>query len=76
MRRGSSVLDTPFHVTLPLSGRSTSRQTRIVVVFPAPFAPRNPKTSPGPTEKLTPSSARTVPNVLTRESMTSVTARD
>src|SRR3979411_3239554 len=37
-----------------------------VVVFPAPFAPRNPRISPRPTWKLTPSTARTTPKRLTR----------
>ena len=37
---------------------------RIVVVLPAPFAPRKPKTSPGPTLKLTPSRAAIAPKRL------------
>ena len=34
---------------------------RIVVVLPAPFGPRNPKTSPAPTEKLRSSTPRSCP---------------
>src|SRR4051812_5213589 len=43
----------------------------IVVVFPAPLGPRNPKTSPGSTENETPRTASTSPNVL-RSSLTSI----
>src|SRR6266496_3809149 len=49
-----------------------SRTIRIVVVLPAPFAPRNPKTSPGRTLKVTPSRATTLPNRLCSASMTRV----
>ena len=35
---------------------------RIVVVFPAPLGPRNPCTSPGRTERSSPSRARVRPN--------------
>lgn len=38
----------------------------MVVVFPAPFGPRNPNTSPFPTENETSSTARRVPNRLAR----------
>jgi len=34
---------------------------RIVVVLPAPFGPRKPKTVPGSTFRFNPSSARTGP---------------
>ncbi len=37
----------------------------MVVVFPAPFGPRNPWTSPVPTVRSSPSSARAAPNVFT-----------
>src|SRR5512136_1226228 len=37
---------------------------RTVVVFPAPFGPRKPNTSPSPTWKVTPSTARTWPNLF------------
>jgi hypothetical protein len=39
---------------------------RRVVVFPAPFGPRNPVTEPGATEKLRFSTATTGPNLLLR----------
>src|SRR5207244_2575320 len=48
------------------------RTIRIVVVFPAPFAPRNPNTWPGATRKPMPSRATTSPKRLRRPSMTSV----
>ena len=38
------------------------RQIRIVVVLPAPFAPRKPKTSPGRTSNVSPSRAVVAPN--------------
>src|SRR5690606_27295896 len=38
----------------------------IVVVFPAPFGPRNPNTSPRPTENVTPSTATKSPKRRTR----------
>jgi hypothetical protein len=34
---------------------------RIAVVLPAPFGPTNPKSWPGPTVKLSPSSATVAP---------------
>ena len=40
------------------------RQIRIVVVLPAPFAPRKPKTSPRPTSKVSPSRAIVRPEPL------------
>ena len=43
---------------------------RIVVVLPAPLAPRNPKIWPAGTSNVSPSSATTRPNVLWRSSMT------
>src|SRR6266850_6813296 len=46
---------------------------RIVVVFPAPFGPRNPTISPRPTAKEMPRTASTVPNVLV-SSRTSIIA--
>ena len=41
----------PRQVTLPASARRMSRTIRIVVVLPAPFAPRKPKTWPGSTRE-------------------------
>src|SRR5699024_10915829 len=40
--------------------------TRMVVDLPAPFGPRKPWTSPCATSRSRPSSARVLPNVLTR----------
>src|ERR1700710_1226210 len=36
-----------------------------IVLLPAPFSPINPRTSPSPTVRSTPLSARLFPNVLT-----------
>jgi hypothetical protein len=41
-------------VTLPELGRMRPTSMRIVVVFPAPFGPRKPKTSPGSISNETP----------------------
>ncbi len=47
----------PFTMALPeLCARRVQRMF-IVVVFPAPFGPRNPKISPSITSKLTPFTA-------------------
>jgi len=40
---------------------------RSVVVFPAPFGPSSPKTSPGRASKETPSTARTSPGRPSRK---------
>ena len=45
---------------------------RIVVVLPAPFAPRKPNTSPAGIDRETPSRAWTSPNRLRRPSIDSV----
>ena len=42
---------------------------RIVVVFPAPFGPSNPKTVPSSTARSTPLTAFTVPNDFVRPSV-------
>ena len=44
---------------------------RIVVVLPAPFAPRKPRIPPGCTVKLTPSSAWTSPKRFVTPSISS-----
>jgi len=44
-------------VTAPLSGSSRPRIIRIVVVFPAPFGPRKPVTTPGRTVNVKPETA-------------------
>src|SRR5262245_31968576 len=51
-----------------------SRTIRIVVVLPAPFAPRNPYIWPSGTSNEIPSSAVTGPNRLTSLSRTSAMA--
>src|SRR5208283_1360464 len=58
-----SILATP----LVLDIRQQSILT--VVVFPAPFGPRNPKTSPSSTRSVTPSTAVSPPNFLVRFSV-------
>src|SRR3569833_508900 len=44
-------------LALPEDGVTNPASMRIVVVFPAPFGPRNPSTSPGLTVKVTSSTA-------------------
>src|SRR5258705_8303684 len=63
----------PSHATVPRFASSTPRTMRIVVVLPAPFAPRKPKTWPRGTSNVSPSSATTDPNVLWSWSMTRLT---
>ena len=46
--------------TVPASGKARQLRILIVVVFPAPFAPRNPTTSFSPTVKETSSRTRTL----------------
>src|SRR2546423_8415330 len=60
----------PSQATVPSSGRTTPRAMRIVVVLPAPFAPRKPKTWPRGTSNDRPSRAWTAPNRLARRSTT------
>ena len=59
MRRGRSAVGVPCQLVDPASARRRSRTIRIVVVLPAPFAPRKPKISPGSTRKSIPSRATT-----------------
>jgi hypothetical protein len=47
----------PLTVTLPAVGWSSPRMSRMVVVFPAPFGPRNPVTMPGRTVNVRSSTA-------------------
>ena len=44
-------------LALPEVGVMKPASMRMVVVFPAPFGPRNPSTSPGLTVKVTSSTA-------------------
>ncbi len=54
----------------PEVGLSRPHSMRMVVDFPAPFGPRNPKTSPLRTVRLSRSTATKLPNRLTRFSIT------
>src|SRR5215472_16162242 len=60
-------------VAVPPSGVTRPSSARNVVVFPAPFRPRNPATVPAPTSKLSSSTASTGPNRLVSR-CTSITA--
>src|SRR5213083_95519 len=53
-------------VTLPAVGRMRPTSMRMVVVFPAPFGPRKPKTSPGWRSKETESTMVRFPMTLVR----------
>src|SRR6266481_4921543 len=57
-------------MAVPTEGVRIVASMRNVVVFPAPLAPNNPKISPGLHRKLTPSTARTSPRVLSRNFFT------
>src|SRR6266581_4144390 len=61
---------TPATSAVPEVGRIRVPRTRTVVVFPAPFGPRNPNTSPIPTSKVRSSKARRSPNRLVSERAT------
>src|SRR5438045_1365249 len=56
----------PATVASPPLGASSPVSIRIAVVLPAPFAPRNPNTSPAPTSKETWSTAVKEPKVRVR----------
>ena len=51
---------------LPLIGMVSPHSIRIVVVFPAPFAPRKPKISPAAIDIVILSAATVLPNLLAR----------
>src|SRR5215472_639660 len=53
-------------VAVPLVGAVRPSSIRRVVVLPAPLGPRKPVTRPGPTSKLKPSTAVTLPYRLVR----------
>ncbi len=55
----------PKSSTLPSVGRISPRSIRSEVVFPAPFGPRYPKTSPRSTVRSTPATAVSSPYRLT-----------
>src|SRR5215216_2400 len=56
---------------MPLVGFSAPHIRRMAVVLPAPSGPTSPTISPARTCRLSPSSARKVPKVLTRPSVSS-----
>ena len=57
----SRLESSPNTLSLPPVGLIRSSRRRIVVVFPAPFGPRNPNTSPASTEKSTSAMPRFCP---------------
>ena len=57
----------PSHLRSSSISRHVSIRT--VVVFPAPLGPRNPKTSPSLTSRVSPSTAAVSPNFLVRFSV-------
>ena len=65
MRRASSspplATGTPATMALPLVGRPRPVRSRSVVVLPAPFGPRKPKTEPLGTVRSSASRAMTSP---------------
>src|SRR5215204_4349598 len=54
----------PITRAVPLEGRSAPTRPLIRVVFPAPFGPTKPNTSPLPTERSAPPNASTRPYLL------------
>src|SRR5882762_1879094 len=63
---GFSCTPSPHTETLPALGGMKPVIMRMVVDLPAPLGPRNPSTSPVPTSKETPSTARFEPKDLLR----------
>src|SRR5579875_943808 len=61
---GFLIRSYPHNVALPEVGRRIVVSILIVVLFPAPFGPRNPKISPSKTVKETPSTALVFPSKL------------
>src|SRR5258706_10391768 len=61
----------PSTCTVPASGWFSPSRISTVVVFPAPLGPSNPKHSPTPIDRSTPSTATTSPSLLTRPSQES-----
>src|SRR5574341_60210 len=64
--RGCSTTSCPATRAVPEAGGESVVSIRIVVVFPAPFGPRSPKTSPFCTEKLTDCTAARLPKYFVR----------
>src|SRR4030042_1018983 len=67
--RGSRAGSNPQTLTVPEVGSVRPRSISIVVVFPAPFGPRKPKTSPSATERLRLSTAFCFPQSLVSSSI-------
>src|SRR5438876_440715 len=63
---GCSSTSSPHTETAPALGGMKPVIMRMVVDLPAPLGPRNPSTSPFPTSKETPSTARFDPKDLLR----------
>jgi hypothetical protein len=63
---GSAVTSNPVTEAVPEEGARSVVSMRIVVVFPAPFGPRSPNTSPVPTVKLTAFTAARLPKYFVR----------
>src|SRR5512138_2001712 len=61
---------------MPLVGLSAPHIKRIAVVLPAPSGPTSPTISPARTCRSRPSTARKLPNVRTRFSVSSSTSFD
>ena len=61
-RVAETVGSPPNSRTVPAVGRMRPISILIVVVFPAPFVPRNPVTSPLPSERVRLSTALSEPN--------------
>ena len=66
------VIGVPLRRIRPAVGLVKPVRASTIVVFPAPFGPIRPTTSPGATWKLTPSTATTAPKRTVRSSISSV----
>ncbi len=64
MESGSLPTSFPAMKARPSVALMRQQRIRTVVVFPAPFGPKKPKTSPSFTWRLSPSMAVTSPNSL------------
>src|SRR5438270_10868357 len=67
---GSALTSMPSTQARPLVSGRMPLSILMTVVLPLPLGPRKPKTSPGSTRKLTPSTAVTSPNLRTTFSVT------
>src|SRR5271157_3176011 len=63
---GSAVTECPATRPSPDVGRRSVARKRMVVLLPAPLGPMNPKTSPLPMEKESPSTATKSPYRLVK----------